>query len=171
MTIPNGIICRYNNNIFTCEKGEITLTYRVAVRGVIVKINDGHIEFSKPRSTKKDFSSVRSISAHLQNIFQGLQKPYVYTLETCNVHFPMILKKEGENLIITNFLGERIARRAKILSGVELTIKGTTLYLSSHDKESAGQTAANIERATRIAKRDRRIFQDGIFITHWPGEP
>jgi large subunit ribosomal protein L6 len=39
------------------------------------------------------------------------------------------------------------------------------VVLTGIDKEKVGNTAANIEHATRIRKRDPRVFQDGIYIT------
>ena len=36
--------------------------------------------------------------------------------------------------------------------------------VTGSDREKVGQTAANIERACKIKKRDRRVFQDGIYI-------
>ncbi|MEC7431143.1 MAG: 50S ribosomal protein L6, partial [Candidatus Thermoplasmatota archaeon] len=40
----------------------------------------------------------------------------------------------------------------------------TDVTVSGSDREKVGQTAANIERACKIKKRDRRVFQDGIYI-------
>jgi large subunit ribosomal protein L6 len=37
--------------------------------------------------------------------------------------------------------------------------------LTGTDVEAVGQTAANIERATKVWGYDPRVFQDGIYIT------
>ena len=69
---------------------------------------------------------------------------------------------------IRNFLGEKGARKAKIVGSAEVRVEKDMLILTGTDKESVGQTAANIEAACRISKRDRRVFQDGIYIVEKP---
>jgi len=48
---------------------------------------------------------------------------------------------------------------------VEVRVENKTdVVVKGADREKVGQTAANIERACRIKKRDRRVFQDGVYI-------
>ena len=81
----------------------------------------------------------------------------------------MTVKVEGNKINISNFLGEKIDRTAKIVPGVNVEIKGSKITVSGPDIEKTGQTAANIENAARVPKKDKRIFQDGIFMTSKPG--
>jgi large subunit ribosomal protein L6 len=117
---------------------------------------------------KNDYKTIKSYVAHIKNMFHGLSENFVYKLEICNVHFPMTAKVEGSRLVITNFLGEKTPRIANLVPGVEVKVQGNIILVSSPDRELAGQTAANIEKITIITKRDRRVFQDGIFITEKP---
>ena len=63
-----------------------------------------------------------------------------------------------------NFLGERFPRTARIMPNVKVQAKGDQVLVSGIDKELVGQTAVNIELATKIRGYDPRVFQDGIYI-------
>src|SRR3989344_9131338 len=166
--IPSEISCNFNGKIFEASKSNISLVKEMDVPSIKIEIKGNKIILSTEKGNKKELKYIKSSIAHIKNIFSGLDKKYVYKLEACNVHFPMTLKVEGNNLLINNFLGEKVSRKAKIVSGVEIEIKGAKITLSSHSKDAAGETATNIEKATKIKNRDRRIFQDGIFIVEKP---
>lgn len=167
--IPAGISCDLNNEEIVCKNSEMSLSKKLPLTRIQASIKDEKITL-KVRGNKNEWKLVKSYVAHIKNLFLGLSNKFVYSLEVCNVHFPMTLKVEKNKIIINNFLGERVPRSAEILPNVSIEVKGPKITLSSNNKESAGQTAANIERATRIKYRDRRIFQDGIYITSKPGD-
>ena len=77
----------------------------------------------------------------------------------------MTLAVKGNQFVVNNYFGERVPRHANILSGVEVKVQNKTeVLVTGIDKEAVGQTAANIERSTTVKKRDRRVFQDGIYL-------
>ncbi len=168
LEIPAGISCEIANRGIKCSKGSLELTRNIASPTINLALKDNKVELSCPAGNKKEYKVIKSLVSHIKNMFAGLEKPYIYQLEACNVHFPMTLKVETGRFVINNFLGEKTPRFATILPGVTVEVKGQKITVSSSNKESAGQTAASLEKATKIRNRDRRIFQDGIFITDRP---
>ena len=167
--IPEGISCSYSSGVLSCKKDSKEYHRRITIPGASLKVENNSIILSCLKGNKSHNNKIKSSVAHIKNMFSGLQEEFVYKLEAANVHFPMTLKVDSGFLIITNFLGEKFPRKAKILHSVDVEVKGNLITISSHDKESAGQTAANIERATKVRDRDRRVFQDGCYIVERPG--
>lgn len=130
-----------------------------------LKISEGSIIIECEKPTKNHKKLIKTSAAHVRNMICGLNEKYVYKMQICTVHFPMSVSIKGQAFIVKNFLGEIKERVTKILPGVEVKIDKEIITVEGHDKEKVGQTAANIENITRIRNRDRRIFQDGIFIT------
>ena len=167
--VPEGFEAEFHDEVLRIKKGEQTLERQIGLDKADVKIEGDSIKLIRDKANKKNIAIVKSIAAHINNMIRGLGNQYVYTLEVCNVHFPMTVRVDKDKLLINNFLGEKINRVANILSDVEVEIKGNRITVSSRDIEKAGQTAANIEKAAKVSKKDRRVFQDGIFIVEKPG--
>lgn len=142
---------------------------RFDLKGAKISKEGNTIKITFKKATKKESKLIGTAAAHIRNMINGLKEDWAYQLEICNVHFPVTVKVEGNKLNIKNFLGEIIDRQAVILPNVKVEVKGNTITVSSPDRDAAGQTAANIEKSTKIRLRDRRIFQDGIFITEKAG--
>jgi len=137
--------------------------------GIKIFQEENILKVSCKKATKREAKMLGTIVAHLKNMISGIKEDFVYKLEIVNVHFPMNVKVEGDKIVIKNFLGEKVNREARVLPNVKVDIKANEITISSHDKEAAGQTAANIEKVTKVTGRDRRIFQDGIFMTEKSG--
>lgn len=166
--IPEGITCKFSDSTLACKNSSSESSKEFRIPKVNLEVKDSKIILSSKAGSKKEFKMIKSAVAHINNLFRGLKNKFVYHLEACNLHFPMTLKVDKNELVINNFLGEKVPRRAKIAKDVEIEVNGYKITLTSADREAAGQTATNIEKATKITYRDRRIFQDGIFITAKP---
>jgi large subunit ribosomal protein L6 len=161
--IPEGINIEIENRNVKIKKENLEVDIQAKGKFKIKK--DGNkLVLSNEKATKNHKRAIKTNSAKIRNVILGLQKKYVYKLQICHVHFPVSVSIKDDTLIIKNFLGEKKERKAKIIAGVNVTIEKDIITVESHDKEKAGQTSANIESSTKIRKRDRRIFQDGIFM-------
>ena len=168
--IPEGINTSIEGDILVMKKEDKELKRKLNPL-VGLKIEDHKITLKARKSTKRDKKIFGTMRAHIKNMIKGLEKDFTYKLEVANVHFPMNVShdKEKNELVVKNFLGEKTDRRIKLIEGINIKLDKTEIEVSSADIEKAGQTATNIEKGTRVRNKDRRIFQDGIFIVEKPG--
>lgn len=117
---------------------------------------------------KKKRAMAGTYASHLKNMITGVESGFFYRLKVVHAHFPtqIAVAKDGNSISVSNFLGEKKARIAKIGEGVKVEIKGKgeEIVVSGIDKELVGQTAANLEQTTRIKGYDPKVFQDGIYL-------
>lgn len=118
---------------------------------------------------KQEKALVGTYGAHVRNMLEGATKGFEYKLKIVYAHFPIKASVKGNVFLIENFLGERFPRKTQILGATKVVVKGDQVVVSGPNIEDAGQTAANIERATKIKGFDPRVFQDGIYIIEKPG--
>jgi len=130
---------------------------------------DNKIILSHSLSTRKEKRMINTITAHLKNLINGVQNKFEYKLKVCSSHFPINVEMKGHIILIKNFLGEKTPRKCEIPKGAEVDINKDIITIKSSNREIAGQAAANFETVTKVRNRDRRVFQDGIFITSKPG--
>jgi len=168
--IPTEVEINIDENILTVKGKEGENKRRFNINRLIFEKKGDKIILGNKSSTKKEKKMINTIVAHIKNMIQGVQKKFEYKLKVCFKHFPMTVEIQENEAIIKNFLGEKIPRKVKILDGVEVKLDKEIITVTSSNKELAGQTSANFEKATKIPLKDRRIFQDGIFIINKNGK-
>jgi large subunit ribosomal protein L6 len=166
--IVEGVEVSVNGNEFVVKGNGKELKKSFDVGKIRSSVKDGKVVLTAKGASKREAKMMGTIEAHLKNMIKGVGEDFVYELEICHVHFPMNVKAEGKKIVIKSFLGETTVREARILDGAKVDISGNKITVTGSDIEAAGQTAANLEKATKLTGRDRRIFQDGIFITKKP---
>ena len=132
--------------------------------GIDKNMNEVVIRTENARKKLKAIAG--TFASHIKNMITGVKEGFFYRLKAVHAHFPMqiAVTKDGKGVSISNFLGERRPRIAKLMDGVKVEIRGSEILVSGVDKEAVGQSAANIEQATRIKGYDPRVFQDGIYL-------
>ncbi len=168
--IPEGIEANIEGSKVIVRGAEGTTEREFNMANLNMEKKGSQIIIGNRKSSKKEKRKMNSIAAHIRNMIKGVQNKFEYKLKICFSHFPITVDIKGNEALVKNFLGERTPRKVKIPKGAEVKVEKDIITITSPNVEIAGQAAANFEIATRIVKRDRRVFQDGIFITSKAGE-
>jgi len=168
--IPEGVDAKIEGSkiLIKGPQGEISREFKT--RDLEFRQEQNKILIGHKKATKNEKKMMNTITAHIKNMIQGVQTKFEYRLKICFNHFPFTVSVEGNNAVVKNFLGEKVPRKFSFPSGVEVKTDKEGVTISSVDKELAGLVAAAFEKSTAIKGRDRRIFQDGLFITKKAGK-
>ncbi|MFW5746559.1 MAG: 50S ribosomal protein L6 [Nanoarchaeota archaeon] len=165
VAIKEGVSVQKEGTAITVKgpKGEISRDF--PSKRISVEVKGSEILISSKNVTKREKTLMGTYQAHLRNMVQGVEEPFVYKLKVCSSHFPMNVSVNNGKLVVKNFIGEAVPREMSLPQGADVKVEGDEIVIESPDKEIAGRIASNAEQLTRRTAFDRRIFQDGIYIT------
>jgi len=168
--IPEGIEINIDDNLIKVKgkKGEIQRDFKHP--SIKLSKSEKGFKITGNNIGKKEKALIGSIAAHAKNMFKGANEGHCYKLKVCSGHFPMSVAINGNKFTVKNFYGEKIPRTFEIREGVTVKLDGSIVTVEGNEKEKVAQTAANIEQLMRITNRDRRVFQDGIYIIEKDGK-
>jgi large subunit ribosomal protein L6 len=162
--IPAGVDVSLEGTLLRVSGEKGTLERDLRFPQIDIQQDEEQITVCTNSEKKKIIAMVGTLESHVKNMVKGVSQGFEYHMKVVYSHFPIQMKLQANRLEIVNFLGEKEPRVARILDGVTVSLGNDEVTLSGTDKEKVGNTAANIEHATRITKRDPRVFQDGIYI-------
>jgi len=162
--IPEGVEVKVEGRIVAVigEKGTVTRDFSHASVSISLEENVVKVQANWPR--KKEASLVGTISSHIKNMITGVTKGFTYKLKIVFSHFPISVKVKEKTVAIGNFTGERSLRVTRIMGEAKVAVKGDDVIVQGINIEDVSQTAANIERATKVKLKDPRVFLDGIYV-------
>ena len=166
VALPKGVSLSLDGRMLRAKGplGEVARSFPADALSLTVAGGKATLELKLPVHRKRSQALLRTWAAHLRNLAGGLTRGVEARMKVVAAHFPMKVQVRGEELVIENFLGEKHPRSTRLLPGTKAVVDGDFVTLSGHDVEQVGQSAANIERATRIRDYDPRVFQDGIYL-------
>jgi large subunit ribosomal protein L6 len=168
--IPKGYAAKKENKELVISSNGKEIKRELFHPLIDIKITGDKIEIESKKENRNMKKIIMTFKAHIDNMIRGLKTPFVYKLKICSSHYPMTVKVEGKQVVINNYLGEKIPRKCNIIGDAKVTINKDEVIVESIDKEAAGMTAGIIEKVSQIKFHDRRVFQDGIYITEKDGK-
>ena len=170
INLPDKVEAALNGTILTLKgpKGENKKNISNPI--LILNVEGKKITITTIKTTKREKKLVYTYRAHIKNMISGVNEGHKYILKICSSHFPMNVSVTNNQLTIKNFIGEKYPRVLQLKQGVNVKIEGNLINIESNDKELAGTAASDIEKMTKRANYDTRIFQDGIYIINKDGK-
>lgn len=162
--LGEGVSAKLGDRVLTIKGPLGTVSKRFDRIHVNMEVKDGRVNITPFTDRKKDVVSANTMSSLVRNMVIGVTKGYTYKLKVVFAHFPVTVKVKGKTVSVENFVGERSARVTDIVGDCKVSVEGDDIIIKGVSLEDVGQTSANLEQATKIKRKDQRIFLDGIYV-------
>ncbi|MEZ0319303.1 MAG: 50S ribosomal protein L6 [Pyrobaculum sp.] len=123
---------------------------------VVMSVRDGKIVMEVINAKKREYGILGAYRGVLRNMFLGVTRGWRYKLKVIYTHFPMLVKVQGGQLVIENFLGRKSKIVLDIPKGVKVEVKGKEdVVVEGIDRDLVSQFAAMIQQATELRGDER----------------
>mmetsp|Transcript_8813 Transcript_8813/g.18917 ORF Transcript_8813/g.18917 Transcript_8813/m.18917 type:complete len:189 (+) Transcript_8813:92-658(+) len=170
ISIPDGVTVEIKSRTVsvTGPRGTLTRSFK-HIDMDLAKVGNGkQIRVDVWFAKRKELACVRTVISHIDNMFVGVTRGFLYKMRFVYSHFPINVSLAGSNVEIRNFLGEKRVRKVAIPEGVKYVRSADVkdeIQLSGNDIGLVSLTAAQIQGATNVRKKDLRKFLDGIYVS------
>lgn len=166
--IPDGVAVSIDGRtvVVRGKNGEERKSFDSLMFNKFVELSvSGSTFAARPLNQRKKVRAFSgSIMSHVANLIKGVTTGFEYRLKIHYTHFPTTVAVSKGVVEIKNFFGEKGSRKAKIIGSTRVVADKEHVIVSGTNIEDVSITASNIEQACRLSGKDRRIFQDGIYI-------
>mmetsp|Transcript_1132 Transcript_1132/g.1055 ORF Transcript_1132/g.1055 Transcript_1132/m.1055 type:complete len:186 (-) Transcript_1132:82-639(-) len=167
--IPEGVTATVKARIVTVTGPRGTLTRDFKHVDMDLKcVGKNMIRLDVWFAQRKQLASVRTVCSHIENLFVGVTRGFIYKMRFVYSHFPINVSTNAGNVEIRNFLGEKRVRKIPLLEGVSYLRSADVkdqIELTGNDIAAVSLTCARIQQATSVRKKDLRKFLDGIYVS------
>jgi large subunit ribosomal protein L6 len=162
--LPEGVEATYTDQTLTLKGSLGTVSRDFSKIRANISLADREVKIT-PFSMRKQHVAIMSTARSIvNNMVIGCTKGFTYRLKVAFAHFPITVKVKGDEVHVENFYGERSPRVAKIVGATKVDVEEDDVVVTGISVDDVGQTAANIEQATTVKRKDQRVFLDGVYV-------
>ncbi len=162
--LPEGVSAKFKDGQVTVTGPLGKVSQDFSKIPVDLEITGSSVKLVTHGARRKNRSIINTARSLISNAVLGVTKGYEYKLKVIYAHFPVTVKVQGKKVLVENFYGERSPRVAEIVGDTKAEVQGEDVILNGVSIQDVGQTAANLEQATTVKRKDQRVFLDGVYV-------
>ena len=133
--VPEGVEVIIDNNEVSVKGPNGKDSRKFTYPHVSIKEDGDKVILETAFPKKKDKAMIGTTRAHINNMIVGVTDGFEYHMKIVYAHFPMKVEPKKDTVVITNFLGEKYPRTAKIVGDSKVVVKGDEVTITGINKE------------------------------------